>query len=138
MGGLSRSTFTSTWGIFACDDSCTILIPALNDGCFVRQVGTSIQWLGSGLRSISTFECLVEGAHVTHVSIELCLSASAAKQSFCMVLGVPVFRAWVSPCCFELILLLKQSDDELMFIAKLQKQAPVATEDKWTVSYEIG
>ena len=42
-----------------------------------------------------------------------------------VVQEVPVFRAWVSPCCLEPILLLKQGvgDDELMLITELQKQA---------------
>ena len=40
---------------------------------------------------------------------------------------VPVFGAWVSPCCLEPILLLEQGvgDDEQMFRTELQKQAPV-------------
>ena len=46
-----------------------------------------------------------------------------------VVQEVPVFGAWVSPCCLEPILLLEQSvgDDELMFRRGLQKQAPVVT-----------
>ena len=38
-----------------------------------------------------------------------------------------MFGAWVSPCCFELILLLEQGvvDDELMLRTELQKQVPV-------------
>ena len=44
-----------------------------------------------------------------------------------VVQEVPVFGAWVSPCCLELILLLEQGvgDDELMLRTELQKQAPV-------------
>ena len=44
-----------------------------------------------------------------------------------VVQGVPVFGAWVSPCCLEPILLLEQGvgDDELMLRTELQKQAPV-------------
>ena len=44
-----------------------------------------------------------------------------------VVQGVPVFGAWVSPCCLEPILLLEQGvgDDELMLREELQKQAPV-------------
>ena len=44
-----------------------------------------------------------------------------------VVQEVPVFRAWVSPCCLEPILLLEQDagDDELMLRTELQKQAPV-------------
>ena len=44
-----------------------------------------------------------------------------------MVQEVPVFAAWVSPCCLEPILLLKQGvgDDELLLRTELKKQAPV-------------
>ena len=44
-----------------------------------------------------------------------------------VVQGVPVFGAWVSPCCLEPILLLEQGvgDDEPMLRTELQKQAPV-------------
>ena len=44
-----------------------------------------------------------------------------------VVQEVPVFGAWVSPCCLEPILLLEQGvdDDELMLRAVLQEQAPV-------------
>ena len=44
-----------------------------------------------------------------------------------VVQEVPVFGAWVSPCCLEPILLLKQGvgDDELMLKTELQKQAAV-------------
>ena len=44
-----------------------------------------------------------------------------------VVQEVPVFGAWVSPCCLEPILLLEQvvGDDELMFKIELQKQASV-------------
>ena len=40
---------------------------------------------------------------------------------------VPVFGAWVSPCCLEHIFLLEQGvgDDELMLRTELQKQAAV-------------
>ena len=39
---------------------------------------------------------------------------------------MPVFGAWVSPCCLEPILLLEQGvdDDELMLRTELQKQGP--------------
>ena len=44
-----------------------------------------------------------------------------------IVQEVPVFEAWVSPCCLEPIFLLEQGvgDDELMLRTELQKQAPV-------------
>ena len=44
-----------------------------------------------------------------------------------IVQEVPVFEAWVSPCCLEPIFLLEQDvgDDELMLRTELQKQAPV-------------
>ena len=42
-----------------------------------------------------------------------------------VVQKVPVFRAWVSPCCLERILLLEQDVGELMLRTELQKQAPV-------------
>ena len=44
-----------------------------------------------------------------------------------VVQGVPVFVAWVSPCCLEPILLLEQGvgDDELMLRTELQKLAPI-------------
>ena len=44
-----------------------------------------------------------------------------------VVQEVPVFGAWVSPCCLEPILLLEQGvgDDELMLKKELQKQATV-------------
>ena len=46
-----------------------------------------------------------------------------------IVQEVPVFGAWVSPCCLEPILLLKQgvSDYEVMLRAELQKQVPIVT-----------
>ena len=42
---------------------------------------------------------------------------------------VPVFGAWVSPCCLEPILLLEQGvgDDELMLRTELQRQVPTVT-----------
>ena len=42
-----------------------------------------------------------------------------------IVQDVPVFGAWVSPCCLEQTLLLEQGvgDDELMLRTELQKQA---------------
>ena len=44
-----------------------------------------------------------------------------------VVQEVPAFRAWVSSCCLEPVLLLEQDvgDDELMLRTELQKQAPV-------------
>ena len=44
-----------------------------------------------------------------------------------VVQEVPVFGAWVSPCCLEPILLLEQciGNDEQMLRTDLQKQAPV-------------
>ena len=43
-----------------------------------------------------------------------------------VVQEVPVFGAWVSPCCLEPILLEQGvGDDELMLRTELQKQAPV-------------
>ena len=44
-----------------------------------------------------------------------------------VVQEVPVFGAWVSPCCLEPILLLEQDvgDDELMLRTELQKQVPI-------------
>ena len=44
-----------------------------------------------------------------------------------VVQEVPVFGAWVSPCCLQPILLLEQGvdDGELMLRTELQKQAPV-------------
>ena len=44
-----------------------------------------------------------------------------------VVQKVPVFRAWVSPCCLEPILLPEEGvgDDELMLRIELQKQALV-------------
>ena len=44
-----------------------------------------------------------------------------------VVYEVPVFGAWVSPCCLEPIPLLEQSvgDVELMLRTELQSQAPV-------------
>ena len=54
-----------------------------------------------------------------------------------VVQEVPVFGAWVSPCCLEPILLLKQGvgDDELMFRTELQKQAPIVNAVANSVSY---
>ena len=42
---------------------------------------------------------------------------------------VPVFGAWVPPCCLEPILLLEQGvgDGELMLRTELQNQAPDVT-----------
>ena len=42
-----------------------------------------------------------------------------------VVKKVPVFGAWVSPCCLEPILLLEQTvgDNELMLRTELQKQS---------------
>ena len=42
-----------------------------------------------------------------------------------VVQEVPVFGAWVSPCCFEPLLLLEQDvgDGELVLRTELQKQA---------------
>ena len=44
-----------------------------------------------------------------------------------VVQEVPVFEAWVSPCCLEPILLLEQGvgDDKLMLRTELQKQVPI-------------
>ena len=44
-----------------------------------------------------------------------------------VVQEMPVFGAWVLPCCLEFILLLEQGvgDDELMLRSELQKQAPI-------------
>ena len=44
-----------------------------------------------------------------------------------VVQEVPVFGAWVSPCCLEPILLLEQGvgDDKLMLRTEFQKQASV-------------
>ena len=44
-----------------------------------------------------------------------------------VVQEVPVFGAWVSPCCLEPILLLEQGvgDDELMLRTELREQSPV-------------
>ena len=44
-----------------------------------------------------------------------------------VVQEVPVFGAWVSPCCLEPILLLEQGvgDDELMLRTELKMQVPV-------------
>ena len=44
-----------------------------------------------------------------------------------VVQEVPVFGAWVSPCCLEPTFLLEQGvgNDELMLRTELQKQAPV-------------
>ena len=46
-----------------------------------------------------------------------------------VVQQVPVFGAWMSPCCLEPILLLEQGvgDDELMLRTELQKEAPIVT-----------
>ena len=48
-------------------------------------------------------------------------------QSQDIVQEVQVFGAWVSPCCFEPILLLEQGvgDDKLMLRTELQKQASI-------------
>ena len=47
--------------------------------------------------------------------------------SWIVVQEVPMFGAWVSPCCLEPILLLEQcvDDDELTFRTEFQKQLPV-------------
>ena len=42
-----------------------------------------------------------------------------------VIQAVPVFGAWVSPCCPEPIFLLEQDVGELMLRTELQKQAPV-------------
>ena len=43
-----------------------------------------------------------------------------------VVQEVPVFGAWVPPCCLEPILLLEKgvNDDELVLRTELQEQAP--------------
>ena len=48
-------------------------------------------------------------------------------QSYDVVQEVPVFGAWVSPCCLEPILLLEQGvgDVKLMLRTEPQKQVPV-------------
>ena len=53
-----------------------------------------------------------------------------------VVQKVPVFGAWVSPCCLEPILLLEQDagDDELMLRTELQKQAPIVIAVAYSVS----
>ena len=55
--------------------------------------------------------------YVSHVTL----------PSLNVVQEVPVFGAWVSPCCLEPIILLEPGvvDDELMLRTELQKQAPV-------------
>ena len=52
-----------------------------------------------------------------------------------VVQEVPLFGAWVSPCCLEPILLLKQGvgDDELLLRTELKKQAPVVIAAAYSV-----
>ena len=57
----------------------------------------------------------------------VCSTSCVMLSSQAVVQVMPVFGAWVSPCCLEHILLLEQGvgDDQLMLRTELQKQEPV-------------
>ena len=57
----------------------------------------------------------------------VCSTSCVMLSSQAVVQVMPVFGAWVSPCCLEPILLLEQGfvDDKLMLRTELQKQVPI-------------
>ena len=85
-----------------------------------------------GRRLKSKCECAV---YQPIISVAVCTGHRSGVQYVSRVMlpsqdivqEVPVFGAWVSPCCIEPILLLEQGvgNDELMLQTELQKQWPV-------------
>ena len=86
--------------------------------------------LGKGLEGkgdLAAYQPMISVAVCTEHHSGVHFVSRVMLLSWIVVQEVPMFGAWVSPCCLEPILLLEQcvDDDELTFRTEFQKQLPV-------------